>query len=223
MPCCGVADFPINDAMRILAEEVRAYDEPIVTRQVREKRDPYKVLISTLISLRTKDEVTRAASERLYAMADNPHDMLRLTQEEIEKAIFPAGFFRNKAVNIIDISRRLVEEFAGKVPDDIDTLLSFKGVGRKTANLVLTLGFARAGICVDTHVHRITNRWGYVNTGSPDETEMRLREILPPQHWIPINDYLVTWGQNVCKPVSPWCSRCALSKICAAVGVKKSR
>jgi len=209
--------------MRILAEEVQAYEEPIVTRQVREKRDPYKVLISTVISLRTKDDVTRAASERLYALADNPQDMCRLDIETVEKAIYPAGFYHNKAANIIEISRRLVEEFNGRVPDDLDTLLTFNGVGRKTANLVLTLGFAKPGICVDTHVHRITNRWGYVTTKSPDETEMRLREILPPQHWIPINDYLVTWGQNVCKPVSPWCSRCALSKICAAAGVEKSR
>ncbi len=219
----GRKKFPIDEVMEILARETVQYGVPIVTQQVQKKRDPYKVLISTIISLRTKDEVTRSASERLYALADNPKDMLKLSNEQIEQAIFPAGFFRNKAQNILDISQRLLDEFEGETPDDLDTLLTFKGVGRKTANLVLTLGFAKQGICVDTHVHRICNRWGYVETKKPDVTELRLREILPQEHWIPINDYLVTWGQNVCKPISPWCSRCALYDLCRRIGVDKSR
>ena len=190
---------------------------------VARSRSPFQVLVSCLISLRTKDEVTGEASRRLYALADNPLDMLGLTPKEVEEAIFPAGFYRRKAVTILDICRILLEEYDGKVPGNIDDLLRLKGVGRKTANLVVTLGFNKLGICVDTHVHRIPNRWGYVNTKNPDETEKALRKKLPTQYWIEINDLLVTYGQNLCTPVSPYCSRCSVSAYCDRIGVERSR
>jgi len=190
---------------------------------VARKRSPFQVLISCIISLRTKDEVTGAASRRLYALADNPADMLGLTPGEVEEAIFPAGFYRRKAATILDICRVLVDRYGSEVPDEIDELLKLKGVGRKTANLVVTLGFNKPGICVDTHVHRITNRWGYVNTRTPDETERVLRRKLPPQYWIEINDLLVSYGQKVCVPVSPFCSRCPIADDCDKAGVERSR
>ncbi len=212
----------IDDVMEILAEEVKSLKEPAVTAVAR-RRDPYRVLISCIISLRTKDEVTGEASKRLYALADNPADMLGLDEGVIAEAIYPAGFYRNKARTILDVSRTIVECYGSRVPDDLDELLKLKGVGRKTANLVITLGFNKPGICVDTHVHRITNRWGYVQTGTPDETEFALREKLPKRYWIELNDRLVTYGQNICKPLSPHCSRCRLYAFCGRVGVERSR
>ncbi len=218
-----MAPFDIDRTMDILQRVTLQWQEPIVTQMVKKKRDPFKVLISTMISLRTKDDVTRESSRKLYALADTPEAMLELSEETIAQAIFPAGFYKTKARDILAASRRIVEEFGGEVPKDIDTLTTFRGVGRKTANLVLTLGFALPGICVDTHVHRICNRWGYVRTKNPDETEQRLRKKLPKPYWIPINDLLVTYGQNLCVPVSPWCSKCELSELCRKVGVTKRR
>ncbi len=206
----------------ILNEETARWKTPAVTVVAR-RRSPYQVLVSCIISLRTKDEVTGEASRRLYALADNPADMTRLTEEEVADAIYPAGFYRNKAAQILEISKRLVEEYGSKVPDDIDELLNFKGIGRKTANLVVTLGYNKPGICVDTHVHRITNRWGYVKTKTPDKTEFALRKKLPERHWISINDLLVSYGQNLCTPISPYCRRCRLYDFCGRVGVEKSR
>jgi endonuclease-3 len=149
--------------------------------------------------------------------------MLRLTPEQIEQAIYPVGFYRTKARTLLDISRILVDEYGGRVPDDIDTLLTLPGVGRKTANLVVTAGYGKPGICVDTHVHRITNRWGYVSTRSPDETEMALRAKLPPEYWLEINTLLVALGQNICHPTSPRCSICPVQTWCDRVGVTRSR
>lgn len=212
----------IDTVFDILNEEVKQWKVPAVTLVAR-RRSPFQVLISCIISLRTKDEVTGQASKSLYALADNPKDMLSLSEGQVADAIYPAGFYRNKAGQILDISRRLVEEFDSEVPDDIDELLKFKGVGRKTANLVVTLGYNKPGICVDTHVHRITNRWGYVKTKTPDETEFALRKKLPKEYWIPINDILVTYGQNLCTPISPHCSRCRLYDYCDRAGVEKSR
>jgi len=215
-------DGAIDEIVRRLRREVRRWQEPIVTRMAR-RQDPFRVLISTLLSLRTKDETTAAASERLFALADTPRAMLKLTPARIAKAIFPVGFYKTKAQTIREICKILLEEHEGQVPDDLDKLLKFKGVGRKTANLVITLGYGKPGICVDTHVHRITNRWGYLTTKTPDETEMRLREILPGKHWIVLNDLLVTYGQNLCKPISPLCSQCAIAEFCRRIGVDKSR
>ena len=212
----------IHEVMEILKNEYRKWNQPIVTEIARLK-DPFKVLISTVISLRTKDEVTREAAERLFRMAGNPRDMLLLEASEIEKAIYPAGFYRTKAQNIREICRLLLEEKDGLVPDDLEELLKLPGVGRKTANLVITLGYGKSGICVDTHVHRISNRLGYVSTKSPEKTEFALREKLPEVYWIEYNDLLVTYGQNICTPVSPFCSRCALFSLCDRVGVARHR
>ena len=209
--------------MASLTEAVKNWVTPAVTIVATQDRDPFKVLVSCIISLRTKDQVTADASARLFALADTPDKLSRLTAEEVEAAIYPAGFYRNKARQIIEISRLLVDEHGGVVPDELETLLKFKGVGRKTANLVLTLGYGKAGICVDIHVHRICNRWGYVRTKTPEQTEQALRNKLPAEYWIIINDLLVTFGQNQCTPVSPRCSSCPVQQLCDRVGVLKFR
>jgi endonuclease-3 len=185
--------------------------------------DPFRVLVSCIISLRTKDEVTSVASERLFALADTPKRLACLPEDSIANAIYPAGFYRTKAATLRRISQDLLDRFEGKVPERLEDLLSLKGVGRKTANLVVTLGHRKPGICVDTHVHRISNRWGLVETKTPEETEFALREVLPRRYWIPINDLLVVYGQQICRPVSPHCSTCAIAAICRKVGVLKSR
>jgi endonuclease III len=195
------------------------WQEPIVTEMSRTGRDPFMVLVSTIISLRTKDEVTREASARLYQHAGTPVEMLELDQEEIARLIYPAGFYRNKAKTIHAVCREILDRFEGRVPETIDELLTLHGVGRKTANLVLTRGYGLPGICVDTHVHRISNRLGYVVTKNPIETEFALREKLPQEYWIEYNDLLVAFGQNVCKPVSPLCSQCPVHDHCQRVGV----
>jgi len=216
-----------NDSIGIvlgrIREEYPRYRMPIVTELVQTGKDPYKVLISCLLSLRTKDEVTAQAQERLFKFADDPEKMMELEEASIRELIYPVGFYKNKARILKEVSSTIINEHGGTVPDDLDELLKLKGVGRKTANLVITMGYDKPGICVDTHVHRITNRLGYVNTRSPDETEMALRTKLPMKHWIEINDLLVTWGQNVCKPISPLCSLCVVSDLCEKVGVERSR
>ncbi len=206
-----------------LREANRQFREPIVTEVARERRSPFAVLIATLISLRTKDDVTREASLRLLALADTPQEMVRLPVATLEKAIYPAGFYRTKARRIHEICEELLKRYDGKVPDTLEELLRLKGVGRKTANLVLTQGYGKLGICVDTHVHRISNRLGLVHTKSPDQTEMALRKILPKEYWIEYNDLLVTFGQNLCTPISPYCSRCPITDHCQKVGVTRSR
>ncbi len=197
---------------------------PTALAEVAERsRDPFRVLIACLLSLRTKDETTGPASERLFALADTPETMLRLRPRQIERAIFPVGFYRTKARVVLGVCRHLIERFGGKVPDSIDELLTLNGVGRKTANLVVTRGFNKPGICVDTHVHRISNRLGYVKTKTPEQTEMALRATLPRRYWIGYNDLLVSFGQNVCLPVSPRCSLCPIRARCPRVGVTRSR
>ena len=217
-----VKDEDIHPIIEILREEVAKLREPAVT-QVSRQRDPYKVLISCIISLRTKDEVTRESSKRLFEAAGDPAAMTTLSQKSLEKLIYPAGFYRVKAKNIREISKRIIADYAGFVPDEIDELLKLPGVGRKTANLVVSMGFGKPGICVDTHVHRISNRLGYVRTKTPTETEYALREKLPEQYWMDVNDLLVTYGQNICTPISPHCSTCKLSHLCDRVGVDRSR
>ena len=208
--------------IRRLQKAVTQWQEPHVTQEAR-TRDPFRVLISCIISLRTKDDVTAAASKRLFALADTPQLMKSLPPRQVEKAIYTAGFYKTKAKTILQICRDLLKHYDGHVPDDLDELMTMKGVGRKTANLVVTLGFNKPGICVDTHVHRISNRWGYVETKTPEQTEMALREKLPPRYWISINDLLVTFGQNLCKPISPICSECNIADYCARREVKISR
>jgi len=212
----------IDRAFSILSSEVSELQEPIVGRVAR-GHDPFKILISTMLSLRTKDSTTEAAFERLSAIASTPGRISRLPVGTIENAIYPVGFYKTKARNIKVVSTVIQKKFQGEVPRSFDELLKLPGVGRKTANLVMILGFDEMGICVDTHVHRITNRWGYVSTRTPDETEMRLREILPKKYWKVINNYLVPYGQNICLPVSPFCSRCKLIHFCDRIGVKSSR
>ena len=209
--------------LSILRKEITQWEVPIVGTFTRGPNAPFKVLISTVLSLRTKDKTTAAASHRLFSLAQTPEKMLTLSSDEIEKAIYPVGFYHTKAKNIQKICQILLNQFSGNVPDDLDTLLTLPGVGRKTANLVVTVGFNKPGICVDTHVHRISNRWGLVKTKSPDETEQVLRKILPKQYWITFNDILVTYGQNLCVPVSPFCSRCKIRFYCPRKGVYRSR
>jgi endonuclease-3 len=217
-------DSDIHKMMKLLAAEMRQFGLPPVSAMAEEEIvDPFKILVSTIISARTKDEVTGPAAERLFAIADSPEKMQRLAEEKIEKAIFPAGFYHTKAKAIRKAAKDLVERFGSSVPDTIEELLTLPGVGRKTANLVVTLAHNKAGICVDTHVHRITNRWGYVKTKNPFETEQALRAKLPKKYWMSINTLLVMHGQNICKPISPFCSRCPVFKYCSRIGVTKSR
>lgn len=207
----------------VLKKEAAKWTVPIVTFYAEKQKDPYKVLISTMISLRTKDAVTSEATNRLWALAQTPDQMRKLPVETIAQAIYPAGFYLTKARNISQVSDIIANKYNNKVPDEIDELVKFKGVGRKTANLVVSKGFGKPAICVDTHVHRIVNRWAYVNTKTPDETETVLRRKLPLKYWLVINDLLVAYGQNLCVPISPYCSRCKFHSLCAKKGVKTRR
>ena len=214
--------FNIADGLRKVKKAVRKFRTPSVT-VIAKKNDPFAVLVSCIISLRTRDEVTEMASARLFSLAKLPAELLELSNAKIEKAIYPAAFYRNKTKSLKELCQVLVKEYYGKVPDKLEELLKLKGVGRKTANLTLILGHNKLGICVDIHVHRISNRWGYVKTKSPDETEMVLREILPKRFWKGYNDLLVSFGQNLCKPVSPFCSSCPVEDQCPKIGVNRSR
>ncbi len=178
-------------------------------------KDPYKVLISCIISLRTKDEVTEKAAQRLFQKADNPYDMIKLKPMEISYLIYPAGFYKRKGFQIYNISKILIEKYDGKVPCDLEELLKLKGVGRKTANLVLSVGCGKPAICVDTHVHRISNRLGWVNTQTPEQTEFELMDIIPVDKWSRINNLFVLHGKNICKPIKPLCEKCPIKNFCA--------
>ena len=215
-------EFNIVEGLKKLKKAVRKFRTPSVT-VIAKKNDPFAVLVSCIISLRTRDEVTELASTRLFALAKLPAELLELSNAKIEKAIYPAAFYRNKTKSLKELCQVLVKEYSGKVPDKLEQLLKLKGVGRKTANLTLILGHNKPGICVDIHVHRISNRWGYVKTKSPNETEMVLREILPKRFWKGYNDLLVLFGQNLCKPVSPFCSSCPVEDQCPKIGVNRSR
>lgn len=214
----------IHAAIRIVKREIRRWQEPVVGVVAKESdRDPFLILISTLLSLRTKDRTTREAGDRLFAIARTPAAMLKVPLKKLERLIYPVGFYRTKAKSIHQICRQLIDEYDGAVPNSIDELITLPGVGRKTANLVVTIGYGKPGICVDIHVHRISNRWGYINTKTPEESERALKRQLPKQYWIIYNDLLVPYGQNLCLPVSPFCSRCKLTDLCDRVGVTRSR
>jgi len=214
----------IHAAIRIVKREICQWQEPVVGVVARESdRDPFRILISCLLSLRTKDKTTAEASARLFTLAHEPASMMALPLKTIEDAIYPVGFYRTKAKSIHAICRRLLDVYGGTVPDSIEELVTLSGVGRKTANLVLTVGYGKPGICVVIHVHRISNRWGYIKTKTPEQSEEALRRKLPKQYWITFNDLLVPYGQNLCQPVSPWCSKCKLTEHCDRVGVTKSR
>jgi endonuclease-3 len=218
-----VKDREIHAALRILRRVVPQWQTPIVTLMAETYQSPFRVLISCILSLRTQDGTTAQAAHRLFALADSPEAMVKLTAKRIEKAIYPVGFYRTKAKVIRGLCQVLIREYAGKVPDDIDELLKLKGVGRKTANLVVTLGYRKPGICVDTHVHRISNRWGYIKTTMPEKTEFALRDKLPKRYWIEYNDLLVSFGQHLCRPISPLCSQCPVAQYCSQIGVTVRR
>jgi endonuclease III len=213
----------VSKALRILRREAPRWNAPIVGFIAVQTGDPFRTLIGCILSLRTKDETTAVASQRLFDRAATPEAILELEPETLEKLIYPVGFYRTKAKAIRGICRDLIDKFGGVVPDEIDELLKLKGVGRKTANLVVTEAYGRPGICVDTHVHRISNRWGFVKAKTPDKTEVELRKVLPPRHWLEYNGLLVAFGQTICHPTSPWCSRCKIADLCPRIGVTRSR
>jgi endonuclease III len=210
----------IQHVVKILRKESRHWPLPAIGHYV---ATPFTVLISCILSLRTQDRTTNAASERLFAIANTPKKMLAIPERVIRDAIYPVSFYRVKARTIHCICEQLIDRFGGKVPSDLEQLLELPGVGRKTANIVVTLAFRKAGIAVDTHVHRISNRLGYVKTKTPDDTEMALRKKLPRRYWIVFNDLLVAYGQNLCKPISPFCSKCKIAMYCKRVGVTTKR
>jgi endonuclease-3 len=216
-------DREIHSAIRILRREAPKWDTPVVTLMAETYESPFRVLISCILSLRTQDATTAKASHRLFAVADSPHAMVKLTAKNLERLIYPVGFYKTKSINIIEMCQTIIDHYDGKVPDEIDELLKFKGVGRKTANLVVTLGYNKPGICVDTHVHRISNRWGYLKTATPEKTEFALRAKLPKKYWIEYNNLLVNFGQHLCRPISPLCSECPVKKYCAQIGVTLRR
>jgi endonuclease III len=213
----------VGRLLTVLRREAPGWNAPVLTLMAAEKRDPFLTLIGCILSLRTKDETTAMAAPRLFAEAATPEAILAMEPDAIAKLIYPVGFYRTKARTIRAISRELIDDFDGRVPDDIDELTKLPGVGRKTANLVVTEAYGKPGICVDTHVHRISNRWGLVNTATPDKTEQALRGELPRRYWIEYNSLLVAFGQTLCQPVSPWCSRCPVGHLCPRIGVTHSR
>ncbi|PIN69791.1 endonuclease III [Candidatus Woesearchaeota archaeon CG11_big_fil_rev_8_21_14_0_20_43_8] len=214
-------DVQIGRIHDILGDEVKNYKVPIVDLIKIQTDDPFKVLVTTIMSARTQDGATAQAAKRLFSKVDRPSDLRKFTERQIEEIIFPVGFYKNKARFLKELPDVLDKEFNGEVPKTIDELIKLPGVGRKTANLVVTIAFDDYGICVDTHVHRIMNRFGYVKTKTPYETEMALREKLPKRYWKTINSILVAFGQNLCRPISPKCSECPVESYCNRVGVEK--
>jgi endonuclease-3 len=212
----------LSTSLKHLRILIKTWPTPVVTA-ISSKRNPFMVLVSCILSLRTRDKVTASASDSLFKLAHTPEVFFKLEPEKVEKAIYPVAFFRNKTVTLFNLCRVLIDKYDGKVPESLDELLQLKGVGRKTANLTITLGYDKLGICVDIHVHRVANRWGYVETKSPDETEIALRRKLPKRYWKEFNNLLVSFGQNICKPKSPYCSKCSIKKYCSQIGVKSYR
>ena len=213
----------IERIIRILESFLIDTPLPSVSEVADRRRDPFHILVSTMISLRTKDEVTASSSERLLSRAPTARELALLPGKQIAELIYPAGFYNTKAKNLKAMAEQLISQYQGRVPEDMDRLLELPGVGRKTANLVRNLGFGLEGICVDTHVHRISNRLGWVQTKTPEQTEAALQRVLPRRYWIPINELLVRFGQSLCTPTSPFCSRCPVAKHCARIGVARSR
>ena len=214
---------PVVVVMRRLAKAIDGLDEPAVEKIAKDQQeDPFQVLIATMLSAQTRDSVTAAASGRLFRVARTPRSMAKLSRARIQKLIYPVSLYRHKAVHVKDTCRQIMERFHGRVPSTMAELLTLPGVGRKTANLVLILAHSsQENICVDTHVHRISNRMGWVKTRTPDETEQALYRAAARRWWPIINLYLVTWGQNVCRPVYPLCPQCVLADVCPKIGVTK--
>ena len=222
-PEVAVSIRNVGRVFDILRRAAPSWNAPVVTLINTHTRDPFKTLTSCILSLRTKDEVTAVASQRMFALADTPEKMAAVDEGVLARAIYPVGFYRTKAKSLREIARQLLERFDGRVPDEIDPLLTLPGVGRKTANLVVAQAYGKPAICVDTHVHRISNRWGYVRTKMPEQTETLLRAQLPARHWIEINHLLVAFGQTICHPTSPRCSICPIARYCPRIGVVHSR
>ena len=212
-------NFPLETVLALLEQEVRGLQVPVVDLIAAQTSDPFKVLVATILSARTKDEVTAAASRRLFERAGTPQELAGLSVAELEQLIYPVGFFRNKARHLSQLPEALATRFQGEVPSSIEELITLPGVGRKTANLVRTVAFSLPAICVDTHVHRIMNIWGYVETTTPLQTEMALRKKLPEQYWLSFNSILVAFGQGICRPVAPHCDACCISEYCPRLGV----
>jgi len=209
----------ISKVFSILDKEVKQYSAPVIDLIEVQTNDPFKVLVGTILSARTKDEVTSQAAEKLFKKIKKVSDFNKFTQKQIEELIYPVGFYITKAKHLKELPKHL----KNKIPDTIEELVKLPGVGRKTANLVMSVAHKKNGICVDTHVHKIMNRLGYVKTKNPYETEKVLREILPLKHWRETNFLLVAFGQNLCRPTSPHCSKCPIIKHCKRIGVKISR
>ena len=213
----------IDQAIALLREKVKDFQVPIVDLVQAQTEEPWKVLVATILSARTNDLTTAVAVKKLFKRVKDVQQLADLSLVQLEKLIFPVGFYRNKAKFLKQLPGVLDDKFRGKIPDDIDSLVKLPGVGRKTANLVVAVAFGKPAICVDTHVHRISNRWGYVQTKNPEKTEFALREKLPKKYWIEYNDLLVSFGQHLCRPISPVCSQCPVEKFCDRVGVKTHR
>lgn len=215
----------IDQIFSDLRQGLKAYDTPVINRAKRDIDDtPFTTLISCLLSLRTKDDVTEKASLRLLKQYNTPQKILQLTQEEIQQLIYPVGFYKTKSKRIREISQTLLDNYKGEVPKDINELLKLKGVGRKTANIVMVYGHKQHGyLPIDIHCHRIPNRLGWIQTKTPEETEYALLKILPKQHWDDFNDLFVSFGQHICLPISPYCSRCPIEKYCKKINVKTHR
>lgn len=219
-----VSTKAIATVLDILKRERGKFQVPALTELANVTKDPFKVLVSCILSLRTKDAVTVEASKRLYALADNVHAMSDLAERQIAQAIYPVGFYKTKAKRIKEICRRLIDEYSGKVPEDFYELLKLKGVGKKTAAITMTYGFRKNEfIPVDIHVHIIANRLGWVKTKTPEQTMEALMLVVPKRHWTDLNDLFVQFGQNICITISPWCSKCLISKYCPRVGITRSR
>jgi endonuclease-3 len=216
-------EFDIDRFVATIERHYEAWNPPIITFIATRGATPFEVLASTLLSLRTKDEVTSEAARRLFAAARTPEEMLALGEKRIAELIYPVGFYPTKAKRLVAISAILMERYEGAVPADLDEMLKLPGVGRKTANLVMVEGFKQPAICVDTHVHRISNRIGYVATKTPEATEFALRAKLPKKYWRSYNELLVAFGQVLCRPVSPFCSKCPVAGMCPRIGVARSR
>jgi len=212
----------IPKVMDTLAEHFN-YNERTILNRMRKKRDPFKILISCLLSLRTQDKNTDSASKKLFDVADTPEKILRLPTETLEKLIFSSGHYHKKAQTLKHVSKVLMEKFNSTVPDTKEELLSIKGVGPKTANIVLSFAFQKPVLPIDTHCHRIPNRLGWVKTKTPEKTEIELEKILPQKYWLEFNALFVLFGKTICQPISPWCSKCPVEKYCVKIGVNRSR
>ncbi|MCB5230874.1 MAG: endonuclease III [Candidatus Cloacimonas sp.] len=212
--------FPIHEVFERLDPVIEKLEAPVVDFIATQSGDPYKILIATILSARTTDQVTTKAVQKLFPQAPDMESLSKLTVEKIEELIYPVGFYRQKAKQLHKLPQVLQEKFNGVIPDEIDDLIQLPGVGRKTANLVRATAFHKPAICVDVHVHRICNRWGYIKTKNPLETEMKLRKILPEEYWLKINSYLVTLGQTICRPQRPHCDRCPINDLCRKILTK---